>query len=78
MPNEDLREALRAIIAEVAEIDEVPDSASFKELGIDSMMAIEIIAEVERRYKIKIPEGELEQVRDLESVLALVSSKLGS
>ncbi|MET0390301.1 MAG: acyl carrier protein [Polyangiales bacterium] len=74
--SEELREALRAIVAEIAEIDEVPDAKPFKDLGIDSMMAIEIVAEVERRYKLKIPEGEIEQVRDLDSVVALVASKL--
>jgi acyl carrier protein len=77
MAQEELREALREIVAEVAEIDEVPDSKPCKDLGIDSMMAIEIVAEVERRYKLKIPEQELEQIRDLDSVVALVSSKLG-
>ena len=77
MAHEELREALREIVAEVAELDEVPDSKPFKDLGIDSMMAIEIVAEVERRYKIKIPEQELEQVRDLDSVVSLVASKLG-
>jgi acyl carrier protein len=77
MPQEELREALREIVLEVAELDEVPDSKPFKDLGIDSMMAIEIVAEVERRYKIKIPEGELEQIRDLDSVVTLVASKLG-
>jgi acyl carrier protein len=72
----ELREKLRAIVAEVAEIDEVPDDAPFKDLGIDSMMAIEIIAEIERTYKIKVPENELEQVRDLNSVVGLVEAKL--
>jgi acyl carrier protein len=76
MAHEELREALRAIVAEVAEVDEVPDSEPFKDLGIDSMMAIEIVAEVERRYKLKIPEQELEKIRDLDSVVALVASKL--
>jgi acyl carrier protein len=76
MANEDLREALRGIVAEVAEIDEVPDDEPFKELGIDSMMAIEIVSEVERRYKIKVPEQELEKIVDLNSVFALVASKL--
>ena len=77
MAHEALREALRGIVAEVAELDEVPDSEPFKDLGIDSMMAIEIVAEVERRYKLKIPEQELEQIRDLDSVVSLVASKLG-
>ncbi|HEX4354174.1 MAG TPA: acyl carrier protein [Polyangiales bacterium] len=76
MANEDLREVLRGIVAEVAEIDEVPDDAPFKELGIDSMMAIEIVSEVERRYKIKVPEQELEKILDLNSVVALIANKL--
>ena len=78
MSQADLREALRAIVAEVAEVDEVPDDEAFKDLGIDSMMAIEIVSEIERRYKIKVPEQELEQIVDLDSVVALVSSKLES
>jgi acyl carrier protein len=74
--NEHLREKLREIIIEVAEIDEVPDDVPFKDLGIDSMMAIEVINEVERLYKIKVPEEELEQILDLNSVVALIQSKL--
>jgi acyl carrier protein len=76
MSSSELREKLRAIVAEVAEIDEVPDDAPFKDLGIDSMMAIEIVAEVERTFKIKIAENELELVRDLNSVVGLVEAKL--
>jgi acyl carrier protein len=78
MANQELKEKLRAIVCEVAEIDEVPDGTPFKDLGIDSMMAIEIIADVERAYKIKIPEAELEQVVDLESVVKLVAGKLAT
>ena len=72
----ELREKLRSIVAEVAEIDEVPDDVPFKNLGIDSMMAIEIVAEFERTYKIKVPEDELAQIRDLNSIVELVESKL--
>jgi acyl carrier protein len=74
---EDLKKKLREIIAEIAEIDDIPDDKPFKDLGIDSMMAIEIITDVERTYKIKIPEEELEKVIDLNSVVALVKEKLG-
>lgn len=76
MSQEDLKEQLREIVAEVAELDEVPDDEPFKDLGIDSMMAIEIIADVERTFKIKVPEEELKTIRDLNSVVALVESKL--
>lgn len=76
MSNAELREKLREIVAEVAELDEVPDDTPFKDLGIDSMMAIEIIADVERSYGIKVPEEELESIVDLNSVVALVQGKL--
>jgi acyl carrier protein len=76
MAHEELRDALREIVAEVAEIDEVPDSKPFKDLGIDSMMAIEIVAEVERTYKLTIPENELQQLTHFEAVYDLVKAKL--
>jgi acyl carrier protein len=76
--SDDLREKLRSIVAEVAEVDEVPNGTPFKDLGIDSMMAIEIVADIERAYKIKVPETELEQITDLDSVVRLVQSKLGA
>lgn len=76
MSDADLREKLREIVAEVAELDDIPDSEPFKELGIDSMMAIEIIAEVERAYRIKVPEEELQRVTDLDSMVTLIKSHL--
>jgi len=73
-----LKEELRKIIAEVAEVDEVPDGTRFKDLGIDSMMAIEIVAEIERTYKLSIPEEELKELVDLESVYSKVNSRIAS
>lgn len=73
---EDLKEQLREIVAEVAEIDEVPDDTPFADLGIDSMMAIEIVADVERTFKLSIPEEELEDLTDLNAVYKKVSEKL--
>ena len=74
----DLKEKLRAIVAEVSEIDEIPDETSFSELGIDSMMALEIVAEVERQYKVSVPEEELKELRNFASVYTLFSRHIGS
>lgn len=74
----DLKDRLRAIISEVSEVDTVPDAAMFKDLGIDSMMAIEIIAEVERTFKITIPEDELKKLVNFNAVYELVESKLSA
>lgn len=72
----ELREKLRAIIVEVSEVEEVPDETPFKDLGIDSMMAIEIVAEVERTYKLSIPEDDLRKMTHFTAVYDLVKDKL--
>ena len=71
-----LKEELRSLVAEIAEKDEIPDGASFKDLGIDSMMGVEIVAAVERQYQIKIEDDEIATFKDLEGAFALVAKKL--
>ncbi len=74
--SDELKERLREIIAEVSEIDDIPDETPFKDLGIDSMMAIEIVADVERTFKLSIPEDELQDLTDLNAVYEKVKTKL--
>ncbi len=80
MPNhasqDELKDALRSLIAEIAEIDTIPDDALFKDLGIDSMMGVEIVAAIERQYHVKFADAELSQVTTLNRALSLVESKL--
>ncbi len=74
--SDELKESLRAIVAEVSELDEVPDETPFKDLGIDSMIAMEIVTEVERTYKLSIPEAELAELTNFTRVYEKVRSKL--
>ncbi len=76
MSNDTLKEDLRALVAEIAEKDEIPDGSTFKELGIDSMMGVEIVAAVERQYHIKIDDDEIADFKDLASAYAMVVRKL--
>jgi acyl carrier protein len=71
-----LKEEIRALIAEIAEIDTIPDDTHFKDLGIDSMMGVEIVAAIERQYQIKIPDAELKEVSTLNKSCEIVLSKL--
>ena len=72
------KDDLRKLIAEITEIDDIPDGASFKDLGVDSMMALEIVSAIEREYKIRIEESELPSLTNLEQSFALVASKLAA
>ena len=71
-----LKDELREMICEIAEIDAVPDDTHFKDLGIDSMMGVEIVAAIERKYQIKIDDSELPDISTLTKSWELVNSKL--
>ena len=74
----DLKEQLRGIIAEVIEKEpsEIQDDVLLKDQGVDSMQAIEIITDLEKRYKLKIAESEYRHVSTLSSVVEFLKSKL--
>ncbi|MGW2812602.1 acyl carrier protein [Streptomyces sp. NPDC001415] len=71
-------EDLRHTIAEVIDIDvnEVTDTADFKEdLDVDSLLAMEILVTLERKYQVKVNEANLQDVRSLKSVFDLLTEK---
>lgn len=70
---------IRAIIAEIVEVEpeKITPQASFVEdLGMDSMMALEILASIEKKYKIKIPEENLTKITNLNKVVAIAEKFL--
>ena len=74
-----LEQELRALIAEIVEIEpeRITRDASFVEdLGMDSMMALEILASIEKRYKLKISDDKLTKIANLNQVITLVSEYL--
>jgi acyl carrier protein len=72
-----LKDELRKIIVEVTEVEDIPEDTSFADLGIDSMMAIEIVADVEKKYDLVISEEELSELTNLKAVYNKVKQKLG-
>ena len=67
-----LEKELRVLIAEIIEIEEdkITLQAGFVEdLGMDSMMALEILAAIEKKYKLRIPEEHLTKITNLKQVV---------
>ncbi|MDM5228712.1 acyl carrier protein [Cytobacillus sp. NJ13] len=68
-----LKQELRMIVAELIEIDDFQDDEDFiVDLGLDSMMSIEIVAQIEQKYKIDISEeylGQFQTLNDVESIV---------
>lgn len=70
---------VRGLIAEVLEMepDQIKGDAHFvKELGMDSMMALEIMAGIEKKYRIVIPEDALSKFTDLKATVNIVQAIL--
>ncbi|MBL1118507.1 acyl carrier protein [Streptomyces sp. 110] len=71
---------LREIVAEVLEVEpeEITETGSFaEEHEADSLRAIEILARIEKKYKIDIPQSELPQMENLKAVYDVVATQAG-
>ena len=76
---EKLKEEIKKIVSEVSEIpqEQLKEDARFVEdLGIDSMMALEIVANIEKKYKVVIPEEEIPKIRSLKDVYNIMEKLL--
>lgn len=76
---EQVREEVRSRVAELTEVDpsEVSDTADFMdELGVDSLMAIELMVALDKEYKIDIPEDEFRQIKNVDQAVEVVMKHL--
>ncbi|MEU4744022.1 acyl carrier protein [Actinosynnema sp. NPDC023658] len=67
---------LREIVAEVLEIEpeEITETSDFaEEHEADSLRAIEILARIEKKYKVSIPQAELPNMVNLRAVYTVLS-----
>jgi len=73
-----IEDELRAIVAEVAEIDpgSVDLSGTLADAGVDSLMAMEIAVDVERRYSLSFTVEELKAITTFGSLVALTQARL--
>jgi acyl carrier protein len=76
-----IRAEIKALIAKVSEreADEIGDNAKYQDdLGIDSLMGMEIMIAVDRKFKIDIPEEEFAQATCVNESVALVEKWLSA
>jgi acyl carrier protein len=83
MPNEktniDVEKDIRELMAEILETEpgEIDAQAQFaKGLGMDSMMALELLAAIEKKYRIVIHEEMLQKFTNLKTTVSIVEGLL--
>lgn len=72
---------LRTLVADVMDVDaqSFGDESHFmEELGVDSLMALEIMVALEKKYHVKFLEPELRKITCLKNVHELLIEKQGA
>ena len=71
----DIEKGIRELVAEILESEpgSLDANAHFvKDLGMDSMMALEILASIEKRFRIIVPEEMLPKFTSLNQTVLIV------
>ena len=75
------KEELRQIVARVLDVDvaDVTDDASFiDDLEVDSLLALEVVVVLEKRYGVRLGESQLRQLTCLDAAYHVMAGLLGS
>jgi acyl carrier protein len=76
-----VRTEIKKLIAVVTEREpgEVADTALLvDDLGVDSLMAMEVMVTVDKKFKINIPEDEFAQIRTVDDAVSTVMRHLAA
>jgi len=74
-----IRSEIKRLIADVTEREpeEITDTASFgDDLGVDSLMAMEVMVAVDKKFKIDIPEEEFGTIKNVIDAVEVVKKHL--
>jgi len=70
---------LREMLADIFDMDaeEIKDDSDFiEELGVDSLVALQLIVKVERKYGVKLGEEFMTDMKNLTSVHKMLNDKV--
>lgn len=75
MTEQNVREEIRRLVAEVTELEpeEIKDDAHYQEdLDVDSLMAMEVMVAVDKKFGIEVPEEEFLALENINQTVAAV------
>jgi acyl carrier protein len=79
MTEVEIRDSIKKVVASVSDIDlaDIGDAASFKEdLGLDSLVLLEISVDIGLQFGLDIPEEQLMQLQTVQDAVELVQQCL--
>ena len=70
-----IKDEVKQLVSNIIEVPEeklLEDAKFIEDLGVDSMKAIEIVASIEKKYRVIIPEAEIPKARSLKDTYDLL------
>lgn len=77
METQEIHERVAAAIAEEFELDPaqlIPEARLIEDLGLDSLDSVDLIACLEREFKVKCPEAEARNLRTVGEIFTFVGN----
>ena len=75
----DIEKEIKALVSKVVKIPEDkidPNADLFKDLGVDSLLGVEIFASLDKKYHIDIPEQQLIKIKSLNDIIAIAKEQI--
>jgi acyl carrier protein len=69
---------VRTMVSEILEISPeklTPEVDFFKDLNVDSLKAIEIVAAFEKKYRVIVPEEDIPKIRNLGQIIEYLKKR---
>jgi len=76
--SDNIEDELRALVSDIIEVPVgklKPEADFIDDLQVDSLKAIEIVAAVEKKYRIVIPEQDIPKIRTIKKIIEYTSLK---
>lgn len=80
MNHSQILERVKSVIVEQLDIDKdlVTDDSTFKELGVDSLDAVEIVLKLEEEFEIEISDEDAKQINSVSEAVTYIERVLKS
>lgn len=72
----DVQNQISSIVRSMAQLDHDPDPGAnlISEAGIDSLMALRILASIEKSFEVRIPDDQLMEMTSVEKIAHFIES----
>ena len=70
----ELEQEIKTMVSKIIKMDENkidPDANLFSEYGVDSLLGVEILAGLDKKYGIDVPEQKIREIKSLNDIIKL-------